>query len=123
MGVSLMEKEQEKCELCKYIMAINAEAAEERRLLKDIYGMDDKTQKKLERLSMKEAKIKDAMFLDTFIGSSAFMIAYRTKFDYARFTFVDQTDFNNDGNNIEMVSTYIQYCPCCGREIKQYNRR
>lgn len=115
-----MEKEQRSCGLCKYIMAINAEADEERRLFKDIYGMDDKTQKKLEKQSMAEAKIKDTMFLDTFIGSSAFMIAYRTKFDYARFTFVD---VDIDSNNIEMVSTYIQYCPCCGREIKQYNRR
>lgn len=117
-----MKKEQEKCELCKYIMAINAEADEERRLFKDIYGMDDKTQKKLEKQSMAEAKIKDTMFLDTFIGSSAFMIAHRAKFDYARFTFVDNLDLNN-GDDISMISTYIQYCPCCGRMIKQYNRR
>ena len=54
MGVSLMEKEQRSCGLCKYIMAINAEAAEERRLFKDIYGMDDKTQKKLEKQQLQQ---------------------------------------------------------------------
>lgn len=113
-----MEKEFEKCELCEYIKAINAEATEERRLFKEIYGTDEKTQEKIKKQSMKEAKIKDAMFFDTFIGSSAFMIAYRTKFDNARFTFADNLDFNN-GDDICMTSAYIQYCPYCGRKIKQ----
>lgn len=107
-----MEKEQEKCELCEYITAINTEAAEERKYLKEHYGED----RDRHRVGLIEERLKYTVRARS-NGRVTFGMAYRDDYDNVRFKFFDC--INKYNCYTHTISDYIQYCPYCGRKIKQ----
>ena len=116
MGVSLMEEEQVKCELCESIKAVNAIAAEELRKLEERRKLDEKAIQRAFLMTKREV-LDDTLKLlySEMLGSSledniSFGVAFRTCFEGARFIFI--------GDNHVTLGN-IQYCPFCGRKIKQ----
>lgn len=104
-----MEKEQVKCELCEGIKEFNADAAEERGLLEEFYKEHMPmiiTDPLIEQKFKKYSHIGTRVFRRDIIG-----VVYREDFDNVRFKYCVEYPFTHDN--------YIQYCPFCGRKIKQ----
>lgn len=106
MGVLLMEKEQEKCELCESIKQVNAIAAEELRKISEAFVLDLKTDRKH---LFDDIKLLYSDILGTSLkDNKSFGVAFRTCFEGASFVFISD-------NHVTIKN--IQYCPYCGRKI------
>ena len=103
-----MKEEQVKCELCESIKEVNAIAAEELRKVSDVFLLDLKNEMKI---LDDDIKLLDSDILGKSLkDNKSFGVAFRTCFEGARFVFI--------GDNHVTIKN-IQYCPYCGRKIKQ----